>query len=100
MVDKDAVHFISEEEHLKPIRDDLKYLCEPIAEEPSSFLPDGRINEECTCLHSAFAHRCGYLMREAVRCFNASQATPRGADCGKQFIEQTLCVEKYNSKKK
>ncbi|VDO24590.1 unnamed protein product [Haemonchus placei] len=61
----------------------------------ASFLPDGRINEECTCLHSAFAHRCGYLMREAIRCYNSSTMTPRGADCEEYFIRQARCVKKY-----
>ncbi|VDP21574.1 unnamed protein product [Heligmosomoides polygyrus] len=79
-----AVYFISKEEHLEPLPEDLKRLLGDVnKDEPSrlsrlyshsaSFLADGRINEECACLHSAFAHRCGHLMREAVRSVNIFQ---------------------------
>lgn len=89
-----AVYFISKEEHLEPLPEDLKRLLGDVnKDEPTSFLADGRINEECACLHSAFAHRCGHLMREAVRCFNASTKTPRGADCEDEFIRQAVCVK-------
>ncbi|KAK5975747.1 hypothetical protein GCK32_014884, partial [Trichostrongylus colubriformis] len=62
MEEKHAVHFMSKKDLLEPLAADLKHLIEPRKDEPASFLPDGRINEECTCLHSAFAHRCGHLM--------------------------------------
>ncbi|KAK6013568.1 CHCH domain protein [Ostertagia ostertagi] len=95
MEEKHAVHFMTKKDLLEPLAADLKHLLEPRKDEPTSFLADGRINEECTCLHSALAHRCGHLMREAVRCFNSSTVTPRGADCEEYFIRQAKCVKKY-----
>ncbi|EPB67997.1 hypothetical protein ANCCEY_12920 [Ancylostoma ceylanicum] len=65
----------------------------------ASFHEDGRINEECLCLHSALAHRCGHLMREAIHCYNSSTKTPRGAECEEQFMQQALCVKKYGGEK-
>ncbi|KIH62224.1 Actin, partial [Ancylostoma duodenale] len=65
----------------------------------ASFHEDGRINEECPCLHSALAHRCGHLMREAIHCYNTSTKSPRGAECEEQFMQQALCVKKYGGEK-
>ncbi|CAJ0573747.1 unnamed protein product, partial [Mesorhabditis spiculigera] len=70
----------------------LAYLKEPIEQFPS-YLPDGRINTKCPCLESAFAHRCGYLMREAIACFNHSKSDPRGAECESQFVQHALCID-------
>ncbi|CAB3410095.1 unnamed protein product [Caenorhabditis bovis] len=63
-------------------------------EEPDSVYPDGRINIGCPCLHSALAHQCGYLIREALKCFNSSETSPRGIDCEKQFVAHAVCLQK------
>ncbi|CAJ0602843.1 unnamed protein product [Cylicocyclus nassatus] len=99
MDDKHVIYFISQEELRKPLSSDLKHLLDPRKDEPTAFLEDGRINEECTCLHSALAHRCGHLMREAIRCFNSSTKTPRGTECEEEFKAQALCVRKYGGEK-
>ncbi|KAK6751089.1 hypothetical protein RB195_002827 [Necator americanus] len=96
---KHVIHFISHEELLKPLPSELKHLLDDRIYEPTSFHDDGRINEECPCLHSALAHRCGYLMREAIHCYNSSTMTPRGAECEEQFMKQALCVKQYGGEK-
>ncbi|KAL6738209.1 hypothetical protein Aduo_011780 [Ancylostoma duodenale] len=99
MGEKHVIHFISQEELLKPVSSELKHLLDPKSDEPTSFHEDGRINEECPCLHSALAHRCGHLMREAIHCYNTSTKSPRGAECEEQFMQQALCVKKYGGEK-
>ncbi|CAJ0923821.1 unnamed protein product, partial [Mesorhabditis belari] len=71
----------------------LTHLKEPI-DTVSSVLPDGRINPECPCLESALAHRCGFLIRDAITCFNNSKSEPRGAECEEEFTRHAMCLIK------
>ncbi|CAD6198136.1 unnamed protein product [Caenorhabditis auriculariae] len=97
MAPKEEVLILKEEEFFKsPPLIFFESFFEPY-EHPESVLPDGKINPECPCLHSALAHRCGYFIREAIKCFNSSSTNPRGLDCEKQFLEHFMCMEKYSN---
>ncbi|KAK0399725.1 hypothetical protein QR680_003180 [Steinernema hermaphroditum] len=57
--------------------------------------PDGSIDLNCPCMHSALAHRCGHLFRLAIQCFNASTTNPKGNDCLERFKEHALCGKRF-----
>ncbi|CCD71108.1 CHCH domain-containing protein [Caenorhabditis elegans] len=94
---KDEILKLGREEFFKSVKMEYRPYFEPY-ETPESVYPDGSINIDCTCLHSALAHRCGYLIRDALVCFNASKTTPRGLDCEKEFVAHAICTEEANNK--
>uniref|UniRef100_A0A1I7T3V3 SWIM-type domain-containing protein n=1 Tax=Caenorhabditis tropicalis TaxID=1561998 RepID=A0A1I7T3V3_9PELO len=62
---KDEILKLGREEFFKSVKMEYRRYYEPF-EEPESVYPDGRINIDCPCLHSALAHQCGYLIRKAL----------------------------------
>uniref|UniRef100_A0A8R1ER78 Uncharacterized protein n=1 Tax=Caenorhabditis japonica TaxID=281687 RepID=A0A8R1ER78_CAEJA len=90
--EKDRITKIGKDEFFKSVKFEYRRYFEPF-EEPESVYPDGRVNIDCPCLHSAMAHRCGFLIRQALNCFNASATAPRGMDCEKEFVAHAICTE-------
>ncbi|CAI5449247.1 unnamed protein product [Caenorhabditis angaria] len=93
----DKILEIPKNEFYKSVKMEYRKYFEPIPE-PESAYPDGRVNIDCPCLHSALAHKCGHLIRDALVCFNASKTYPRGMDCEKPFMDHAVCMTESNRK--
>ncbi|VDM49497.1 unnamed protein product [Toxocara canis] len=81
---KDVLLRITESEFHEPLKDAsiAEYRNEQDGERhEDGFLPDGKIDVNCTCWESGLAHRCGHLFRDVIVCYNSSKTTPKGLDC-------------------